>query len=154
MQVEQFLDEDITWQGFEKKIYILEDATTGLKKIITSVDEVKDKYDVLIDLDKGKLWIAGQKVNSSQIHSQRKLAEILLIALYNSKKWISNEEFYKSSYTQNFSEFTGKLVYPFKRLVEERLQKELVFDVKKDLIGFEVYFDPKKVKFGIVYSYN
>jgi len=150
MIIEQYLDEDILWEGFNKKIYILEDISTWIRKIITDLEEVKNNFDVLIDINRWKILIWWKKVTSNEIHSQRKLVEVLLLCLYNQKRRISNKEFYKSSYTENFSDFSWKIVYPFKKLINERLNKDITFEVRKDFTWFKVFLDVEDLKVWII----
>ncbi len=153
LKIEQFIDENIIWNWFDKNVYIFEDIQLWLRKLISNPEDILKNFDVVLDIDKWKVYIKGQKLTSKQIHSQSKLVEILYYCLYKPKTRIKNTEFIPSSYTKNKSEFTGKIIYPFINLIKKYLNKEMVFSLQESFTGFEVYFDPKKVKFWILEKY-
>lgn len=65
-------------------------------------------------------------------------------------EWVSNKIFNKSSYSETKSVMWGRVVYPLKNLILEKLNKELDFEIKWIWWDFEIKLDFWNLKVGIL----
>jgi hypothetical protein len=92
-------------------------------------ESLKIKTPILIDTIKRKIYIAWNKLNYKQIHSQNTTIDILE-KLIESETWtISNKELTLSSYRNNKNDMSWKIIYPFKKIIFEYLNMDFPLSI-------------------------
>lgn len=110
----------------------------------------KNSFDLLIDLQRGKLYVAGHECTSKELPSQKMTAKILHALLSTETHRLQNKLLVPSSYTKYRNELQGKIVGPLVALVKQRLGRDLLFKVEGTLTNFTVSIDPKGFQIGML----
>ena len=109
----------------QKGMSLLEffEGGSSSEKIIDSNNINREKIDLILDLDTGKITFKGKKLDSSEIFSQKATVEILSKVLKSDNLKITNRDL-PVSYGKNRFDLQSKITSPLEKLTK------LSFDVK------------------------
>lgn len=93
------------------------------EKIVGSNNINREKIDLILDLDTGKIIFKGRKPDSSEIFSQKATVEILIKILRSDGLKITNRDL-PASYGKNRFDLQSKIISPLEKLTK------LSFDIK------------------------
>ena len=106
--------------------------------------------DIVLDLTKKKLFIAGKKITSSTLHSQVASVEILFMLLIRAGDIINNYELPISSYSKSKNQMTSKIVFPLKKIIKELTGKTLDLRCRWSLHTFTLQLTINDVTIGVM----
>jgi len=119
------------------------------KKVISDKIDIKEiDAEIIVDSIKEKVYIKWKKLTSKEIQSQKQIVEILLKLLENNI--IKNTDLNSSSYSMNKNEMSGKIIYPFIKVVEEKLNKDINLKISGSISNFSIKLDKNNIKFSII----
>lgn len=110
--------------------------------------------DIIIDTINNKLYIAGKKLDATQMHSQNMTVEILSRLLDHMDDELPNTEFPPSSYTKQKNEMTSKVVSPLKKVIKSALGKELPLICSGQLYKFTLQLKRSDIRFGMIKRFH
>jgi len=148
IKIEYFLNKNIFPIEF-KEFFIL---NTIIKEILVeNIDEALEyKFDILLDTIKNKIYIKWEKLNSNDIHSRSAIIQIMTKLLENKQKTLSNKDLPISTYTKSKSEMWWKIIYPIKKIILEKLWKEILFETKWKSANFYISINTYDLKIAIL----
>jgi len=144
---EQFLEKEI-YSDFVSKNTISVREFTGKGKtgaLLLTPEEFekrKEKVDVLIEEQKGRIYIRGDLITSKELHSSRGTIKILKELLKQNGKEISSHELPSSSYSLDRYELQGKITGPLLKAIEKRSNKKFPLTIKGGVTDFKIKLDP------------
>jgi len=127
------------------KTYLLKDkdgtTTAGDKDYLLKWQS----YDILIDKTQNKLYIAGNKTNAKEIHSQTMTNEILLKLIQDDWWEIDNRTLSRSSYSKNKNNMLWKIILPLKKAVKKHCDKDIKISCTGQLNNFIIKKEPDDI---------
>ena len=106
----------------------------------------KKQDTIILNTIENKIYINNQKLTSNDLPSQSATINILSCLLDHQKEKISNNQLSQSSYTKNKNQMISKIITPFKRVIERKLEKEITFECRGSLYEFRVLLDMKWIE--------
>ena len=98
----------------------------------------------------GGFYIAGKKLDATQMHSQNMTVEVLSRLLENMDDEMPNSAFPLSSYTKQKNEMTSKVISPLKKIIRKKLGKDLPIICSGQLYSFTLQLKKSDIKFGVL----
>ena len=153
IKVEQFIGQNI-FSKYITKNSVLKKSLTKENKVTTRAlpknDVNKEEADIFLDSINNKIYLQGKSTNSKDLPSQKTTIDILKILLDKPNQRVSNKELPTSSYTSQRNELQSKIIGPLKKLVKEKLGKNLDLKVEGSLANFHVQLNPSDVKINLI----
>ena len=144
IKIEQFISKKILGKYSNKKWVLLK--TKNSIKIIENKNFEELDFDILIDSIKNKIYIAKQKLNSSQIHSQSVACEILIKLLNSENNKISNEKLNFWAYKDSKIELNWKVIYPLKKIIKQKLNYNFDIKITWTISHYEIILNKKNIE--------
>lgn len=115
--IEQDISNRIFSDFFKKDMLLLEVFDNGrvTEKVVESCNIFKERIDLMLDVDNGKIFYRGVKVDSSMILSQKATVSILGKLLKSDNFQIKNKEI-PLSYGRSRFDLQGKIITPLEKL--------------------------------------
>ncbi|MBC7503417.1 hypothetical protein H7169_00395 [Candidatus Gracilibacteria bacterium] len=115
-------------------------------------DMIKNETDcLLLDTIGGRVYLAGTKLTSKEIHSQNTTIDMLKLLLENIGKEIPNTMLPVSTYSQNKNEILSKIVLPIKKITKAAFGKELELTCSGGITEYYLKLDrDETVRLGII----
>lgn len=106
--------------------------------------------DLLIDEVYMKLYVAGKKTTSKDLHTQVWTVELLSNLLKREWKEVLNNELPLSIYSKNKNEMSGKVISPLIKLIKERVWKHFPLSISGQTYQFSVKVWDHNVSIGVL----
>lgn len=144
--IEQFLKKEIYSDFVSKNTISVREfdgkgKTGALLLTPEEFEKRKEKVDILIEEQKGKIYIRGDLITSKELHSSRATIKILKELLKQSGKEISSRELPVSSYSLDRYELQGKITGPLLKAIEKRSRKKFPLTIKGGVTDFKIKLD-------------
>lgn len=141
-RIEQFLGKDIYSLAYPKgSQYVLTlNANSTVVKVheFRSKDDLYANTDLLFDSDTGKVYIQGEKLNSSILPSSVTTIEVFSALLKSDKLVVSNSILSQSSYSAARNELQSKVLTPLKNIIKDKLGKDIIIKIRGAGADYEV----------------
>ncbi len=150
IQILQDINHDAFSEYVDKEHVVYID-NQGHKLIDTYDNLLKQCPDgILMDGIAGKILIKGQKVNSSQLKSQSTTVEVFEHLLLNIGKAVSSSKLWSSSYTNQYNQMQGKILWPLVKLVQELFEVSLPLSAKSSYGSYTVTLEQTDLPIGLI----
>lgn len=151
VKIEQNLNEWIFSPCISGSKYLIEHYNGSIELINSSEDALLSAQDdFIIDTIAGKIYIQGNKITSSDLHSQVTTCEVLAVAIKQIWVEFSNSKLQSSSYSRNKNEMISKVITPLKVVIEKYLGKRLDIICSGSISNYTIRLNPSRVNFGII----
>lgn len=108
------------------------------------------QHDIILDMVHGKIFVRWKKLTSQELHSQNATVELLSMLFSNLDTEISNKLLSASSYSKNKNEMVSKIVLPLKKVLQEKLDKDLPIECSWKLSLFGVKLKKNSIRVGFL----
>ena len=133
---------------YVKHIEVLSDNVET--KIVHTREKIINRYDILFDLDDNKIYLSGEKINSSDLPTTKRTLELIDKMISYDKLSVSNHNLTIISYFQDRNELQSKIISPLKALVKKKLGVILNLRIHGTLIDFNVSYFPSNLSIGLL----
>ncbi|HMT01067.1 MAG TPA: hypothetical protein PKD96_01860 [Candidatus Absconditabacterales bacterium] len=148
--IEQAITQDVCSKFVPRGNRILQTYDGGIIVGEKDVLVQEAQHDVILDMVHGKIFVRGKKLTSQELHSQNATVELLSMLFSNLDTEISNKLLSASSYSKNKNEMISKIVLPLRKVVQEKLDKDLPIECSGKLSLFGVKLKKNSVRVGFL----
>lgn len=106
--------------------------------------------DVILDTIHMKIYIHWEKLTSKDLHSQWGTIDMLITAMHYGEVDISNKQLPTSSYSKSKNDMVWKIIIPLKRLIKERINKELTIECYGSMYEYYLRVKRNNVRFWVI----